>query len=224
MRKVFRPISATCVALGAALAFGVLAARPAAALDLLGAYVGGAVGQARVEAGGFTNPLPSSVPSLHSLDKNHSAFQVTLGVRPLPVIGAEIDYFDLGRASGGLGSSQSLPIGYLSTADVHMTGEAAFAVLYLPIPVVDVYAKVGLARITATGTATVHLTGAVLCPISAPNCSFSTPYRETSTSGAAGIGAELKLGSWAVRAEYERFSAAGEHPSLISVGLIWKFL
>ena len=41
--------------------------------------------------------------------------------------------------------------------------------------------------------------------------------------GVGGLGAQYKLGSWAVRAEYERFNAAGENPSLLSVGITWTF-
>jgi len=45
----------------------------------------------------------------------------------------------------------------------------------------------------------------------------------TNTGFAAGAGAQFKLGSWAVRAEYERFNAAGANPSLVSLGVTWTF-
>jgi hypothetical protein len=38
-----------------------------------------------------------------------------------------------------------------------------------------------------------------------------------------GGGAQYKLGPMALRAEYERFSADGTHPTLISVGVTWSF-
>ena len=50
--------------------------------------------------------------------------------------------------------------------------------------------------------------------------SFST----TETTFAAGAGVQWKLGNWAIRGDYERFTALGEHPSLISVGVTWSFL
>jgi hypothetical protein len=40
---------------------------------------------------------------------------------------------------------------------------------------------------------------------------------------AGGGGAQYKFGSWAVRAEYERFNAAGGNPSLLSAGVTWAF-
>ena len=41
---------------------------------------------------------------------------------------------------------------------------------------------------------------------------------------AAGAGVQWKFGHWAIRSEYERFTALGEHPSLISVAATWWFL
>jgi hypothetical protein len=49
------------------------------------------------------------------------------------------------------------------------------------------------------------------------------PEKRTNTGFAGGAGAQFKMGSFAVRGEYERFSAAGGNPSLLSVGVIWKF-
>ena len=34
----------------------------------------------------------------------------------------------------------------------------------------------------------------------------------------------MKFGAWAVRAEYERFNAAGGNPTLVSLGIMWIFL
>ena len=55
-----------------------------------------------------------------------------------------------------------------------------------------------------------------------PNCALFRLDR-TNTSFAAGAGAQYKLGAFAVRAEYERFNAAGGNPSLISLGFTWTF-
>jgi hypothetical protein len=46
---------------------------------------------------------------------------------------------------------------------------------------------------------------------------------ETNTVGASGVGAQYKFGSWGVRAEYERFNAAGRNPGLLSAGITWTF-
>ena len=39
-----------------------------------------------------------------------------------------------------------------------------------------------------------------------------------------GAGAQVKLGPFALRGEYERFDAAGAHPSLWTIGATWTFL
>ncbi len=42
-----------------------------------------------------------------------------------------------------------------------MSGAAAFGMLYLPVPVVSVYAKAGLARLQATSNVSLFLPGDV---------------------------------------------------------------
>ena len=48
--------------------------------------------------------------------------------------------------------------------------------------------------------------------------------RTTATTFAAGAGVQWQIGNWAIRGEYERFTALGENPSLITVGATWSFL
>jgi opacity protein-like surface antigen len=99
-----------------------------------------------------------------------------------------------------------------------MKGAAAFGVLYLPLPVVEVYVKARLARLESTLNA--------FSP-EQPSCIPCAPATfqldRTNTGFAAGAGAQHKFGSWAVRKEYERFNAAGGNPSLLSAGITWSF-
>ena len=199
---------------------GALRCQPAAAAsNLLGLYVGAGAGRAEVRATGFRGP-PSAAfapQPLGAIGRNALAYQLTAGVRFLEVFGAEADYVDLGHASA--------PIGPQASASVGTTGTAVFGVLYLPIPVVNVFAKAGLARLDTQGHATVALPGAGTCAIGIPNCGvYSSAYRQRTTSLAAGIGAQVNLGPLAVRAEVERFTAAGEHPSLAVIELLFRFL
>ena len=197
--RCFTSVTATIVV----LSFAVLPTHRALASDLLGLYVGGAVGQSQVEA---------NVPSVGEFKENHSAFIVIAGIRPISLIGAELSYIDFGHPSGNINSAPS---------DVSEKGADAFAVLYLPVPVVDVFVKAGLARLQSTANGV--RAGVGTCPINFPNCALFRLDR-TNTSFAAGAGAQFKLGAWAVRAEYERFNAAGENPSLVSLGVTWTFL
>src|SRR6267378_1840320 len=97
--------------------------------DLLGLYVGGAAGKAQVEA---TAPY---VPNFH---ESHAAFKLLAGIRPISLVGVEIAYDDFGHPNRHNG--------FLAT-DVSMKGESVFGVVYLPVPIVDIFLKAGLARI-----------------------------------------------------------------------------
>jgi len=181
----------------------------AGAVDLLGLYAGAAVGQSRVEADGDGF-------AAGDFRKNHSAFKVDAGVHPIAPIGAEVAYIDMGHPGGSLGARP---------ADVKMKGEAAFATLFLPIPVVDLYGKVGFSRLDSTVNSTRVLSGLSTCTISSPTCALQ-PFavNRINTRFAAGAGIQYRFGALGLRAEYERFDAAGGNPSLLSLGLAWTFL
>jgi hypothetical protein len=148
-----------------------------------------------------------------------------VGLRPISLVGAEITYMDFGHPSGTVGT---IPLGGAVpiSGDVKMKGSAAFGVLYLPVPVIDIYVKAGLARLQTTENVTFRLPAPyATCVIEGgPSCQFSKRYDVTNTGLAAGAGAQFKFGSLPVRGEYERFSAAGGNPSLFSLGLTWTFL
>ena len=195
----------------------VLPTSGAAANDLLGLYVGGAIGQSHLKASGQRIDGGGNVYfDTGTFNENHSAFKVTIGIRPISRLGAELAYMDLGHPSG---TFNAYP------ADVNMKGGSAFGVLYLPIPIVDFFIKAGIARIQSRVNGTGYF---------APNCSTTGPCPQyvglapfqldrTNASGAAGAGAQYRFSSLAVRAEYERFNASGEHPTLLSLGLTWSF-
>ncbi len=211
-------LAATLVAVALLLAGALRCLPAAAASNLLGLYGGAGAGRAEVRATGFRSPLaaPLATP-LGALGHPAFAYQLTAGVRFLEVFGAEADYVDLGHASEAVGTQ--------ARASVGTTGTAVFGVLYLPIPVINVFAKAGLARLDTQGSATVSLPGAGSCAIGVPDCGvYSSAYRQRTTSLAAGIGAQVDLGPLAIRAEVERFSAAGEHPTLAAIELLFRFL
>jgi opacity protein-like surface antigen len=201
--------------------FGVCASVAAAASDPLGFYVGGAIGQGEVVAN-VPNPFvpnPSfvhvPVPTSDTFKEDHAAFKVMVGLRPIPLLGAELSYLDLGNPTGSL---------FGHPASASMKGASAFGILYLPIPVVDVFAKAGVARIQSiiSGLAPNGIPDFVCAP--GVPCGTS-PFRQdrTNTTFAAGAGVQFRFDAWAVRAEYERFNAAGEIPHLLSFGLTWSF-
>lgn len=215
---------ATVLALGASAAPGAVQAA-----DPIGLYVGGAYGQAHIRAqlGGLG--LSSNYAILGRFDSTHSAYQAMLGIRPISFLGGEVTYMDFGQSSVGNPSfSNALPLQptpYPSAVRASQKGEAAYALLYLPVPIVDVYLKAGMSRITTDTSATYVLAGVGTCQVDNPNCGSETIRRTMiDTSFAYGAGLQWKLGQWAVRGEYERFDAAGSNPSLLSVGMTyWIF-
>lgn len=190
-----------------------------ASTDLLNVYIGGAYGHAVLQAedSGLVSAVPGS--RLGTFDIGHAGYQVTAGVRGLEFLGAEIDYFDLG--SGDASPSWSGGFYGLTNAQIAQRGEAAFAMLYLPLPVVSAYVKAGAARLKTELYAS---TAGPVCPASSPCPQIVLPpangdIQTTATTFAAGAGVQWRLGSWAIRGEYERFTALGKHPSLLSVGM-----
>lgn len=182
-----------------------------ASAGLLDPYVGGAVGQGQVSTHSGQVPEPTDL-----FRENHSAFKIVAGIRPMSLLGAEVEYVDFGHPNGSLGAAP---------ADATMTGAAAFGVLYLPIPIVDVFLKAGGARLQTTIDGNAY----EACPangiLPGGNCPPSVPFRvdRTTLTFAGGAGLQYKWGSLAVRAEYERFTTVGEHPRLVSIGATWTF-
>jgi opacity protein-like surface antigen len=198
-----------------ALTLAAVALVPGAARaeDLLGVYVGASVGVARVEAspGSLVNPSGESLSGAGDFAANHSAFKVMAGVRPISLVGGEVEYIDFGNPSGNLGSAP---------ANVDLKGAAAFAVAYLPVPIVDITVKVGLARLQNTLAGTGEFTEPH------DNVVTTSLFRldRTNTNFAIGGGVQYTIGSLGIRAEYERFEAAGGSPGLLTAGVTWTFL
>jgi opacity protein-like surface antigen len=136
-----------------------------------------------------------------------------VGLRPISLLGAELSYMDFGHPNSSL-------FGY--PANTSMRGASAFGILYLPIPIVDVYVKAGVARIHSAVSGFAP-NGDNLCVLGVPCGTSPLQLDRTNTGLAAGAGAQLKFGPWAVRAEYERFNAAGNNPYLLTLGLTWSF-
>ncbi len=214
-------LQATLALIAVAAAGGLPQAH--AATNLFNVYAGAAYARSNLRAKD-SNPTPFSAGGpLSAFDRSDSGYQFSLGVRGLELLGAEVDYFDLG--SGNVSNPYTVPgnLGTFSGATLSQKGEAAFAMLYLPVPIIDIYLKAGVDRISSDLGA--QFTPLIFCP--AGSCSVPVEHlalHATTTGLALGAGAQWQVGNWGVRAEYERFTALGEHPDLISVGVVWTFL
>jgi hypothetical protein len=179
--------------------FGLLSATTASADEVFGVYAGGAVGSSQV-----------SIDSL-SFSANDLGWKALVGVRAVDLLGAEAEYVNLGHphatvAAGRVTSSAS--------------GPAVFALAYLPLPLpmLDVYGKAGLANIQQSATVTFG-SGGVACAAGIACNGLS----QTESEFAWGVGTQVKYGALAVRGEFEQFRATGGTLNFASLGLYWSF-
>ncbi len=191
----------------------------AAAEDPFGFYVGGAVGAATLRSGNVPYLQSQLGPTRAAFSEHDMGWKAVVGVRPIPLVGAELEYIDFGSVHGSIAATDL--IGNVP-ADLRSKATALFAVDYLPLPVplLDVYAKAGVARYQSSE----RVAGELGCP--APlACIALVSYGtdRTDTRFAYGVGTQVKLSAFAIRAEYERIAANGADPDLLSLGLTWRF-
>ncbi|HEX9138203.1 MAG TPA: porin family protein [Steroidobacteraceae bacterium] len=194
----------------AALATGLmLAAQTARADDPLGFYLGGAIGQSNVR-------LDQSVSATAtSFDEHHSGWKAIVGVRPISVVGAEMEYIDFGKPT-----TTSTSAGGTTQTEAQSKAAALFGMVYLPLPVpfLDIFGKAGYARLQTTADVV-----GVQCVAGTPGCGTLFALNRTDTRLAYGAGAQIKVATIAIRAEYERIHASTGDPDMLSLGLTWGF-
>lgn len=174
----------------------------------LGLYIGGAFGRANVRVDS------RSTSNLFHFDEPHAGWKALIGVRPIAPLGAELEYIDFGHPDTTISGVRT---------DARSRAGALFAVGFLPIPLVDVFGKAGVARVQtiAHGTTVTPQPGGGTCNNSSLSCLFDRDT--TDTRFAYGGGAQVKFGRLGIRAEYERISASGADPSFLSLGANWTF-
>jgi opacity protein-like surface antigen len=165
-----------------------------------GVYVGAAIGSGRDAVDNDDGA---------QLAEHATGWKLMAGLRPISVVGAEVDYIDFGSSSTDA---------YLVQAKTHAHAAALFAMGYLPIPVpfLDIFAKAGWMRTHTT------VSGALSCAPPAL-CILSLNQDRTDADFAYGGGVQAKFQSLAFRAEYERTATSLGHPNLLSLGIIWTF-
>jgi hypothetical protein len=136
---------------------------------------------------GVTNDSLRDI-ALTSSNLDSTSWKVWAGVRPISMFAVEADYIDLGS------QNVNSPTAF---ADLHYKAFAGYAVGYLPLPLpwVDVFGKVGLARWTLSGSAGCYGDACIILPVSDNGSQF-----------AWGAGGQVHLGNFGARLEYESFS------------------
>jgi Outer membrane protein beta-barrel domain len=149
-----------------------------------GFYLGAGVGQANVDVD--LGPV--------DVDGDDTGFKAIVGFRPLDFFAVELNYIDFGSIED-------------AGVEVDADAIAAFAVGFLPVGPVDLYAKAGLADSDAS-------IGNALARDDAGGTDF-----------AYGVGVQLRFLSLSARLEYEEFDLDDvDNLNMLTLGLTYTFL
>jgi hypothetical protein len=199
--------SATSRILCTVCAIACIAVSAAArAADPLGLYIGGSIGEADVRS--------KDVPLTYA--GTDLGWKVFVGARPISFAGIELAYTNYGHATAPL-PPPSFEVAFLGDQS-RQQAATLFGVGYLPLPVpfLDLYGKVGIARLDTRDQ--------FERVIAIANYGYANIVQsQWSTNFAYGAGVQGKFGQFALRAEYERINASGGDPALSSVGILWRF-
>jgi hypothetical protein len=142
-------------------------------------------------------------PSVGDADDDRG-FKGIVGFRPLDAFAIEANYVDFGETSVPLGiACITTPCPNEATIDSQAISVSAVGMFALPL--VDLFARVGYARWESD-----------LAPFATEERSGSDPTY--------GAGAQVRLGSFALRLEYERFDFDDDSADLVSIGFTYTFL
>ena len=192
----------------------------------LGLYVGAGLGRSTVNQTQFDN----NGDYFRHIDGEPLGWNAVIGVRPIPFLGAEVEYLDFGSKHLGEGAP-FLDGGYTNQflgGVAHDRAAAAFAVGYLPLPIpwFEPFAKLGWAQIWDHDSYSGEYNNVFVNGVALGQASSS---QNTHPSGAAyGGGLQFHISQFAVRAQYERISGSRSfggwnNPAMLSVGLNWTF-
>jgi hypothetical protein len=207
-------ISSAVVALAGVMTLGI--STVAVADNPLGVYVGAGVGESQI---GNHNDYYDPNGYGGGFHDHDAAWKVLVGMRPLPFVGAELEYIDFGNAGGNDGY-------YSSNYDYGVSAHPKATVLYglgylpLPLPFLDVYGKLGVARLQTDNSYFYN----VPCTSSATGaCAIESRFDQQNTKFAYGAGVQAKWQDFAFRGEYERISSNYGDPNTVMVSLTWTF-
>ena len=201
------------------LALGTTASTRALAEDPFGFYVGAGAGESHVRTDTeVIDPFGAYNGPDYRFDGHHSAWKVIAGIRPVSPLGVELEYIDFGHPRTEVTDTF---LGALTAAEAKAVTLFGLGYVPLPVPFLDVYGKLGLARLHTTLT---EISPVPFCPAGVTPCVQTTSSQsEWSTDFAYGAGVQVKVSGLAVRAEYERISASAGNPDVLSLGVTWTF-
>lgn len=186
-----------------------------------GLYVAAGIGQSTIRNDDVR--FSSPVPQAYDFDQHATAWKIAVGDRFSREFGAELEYLDLGHPT------VTGTIGYLPL--LANDSERAFALfgighLPLPIPLLDIYGKFGVAAVrnetAATNVGHNFCSSGNLCiPVA---WTPGTYHQDDTTADLAyGAGIKLNLAPWAIGVEYERLHHVGGDSDVLSFETAFTF-
>ncbi|HZL94157.1 MAG TPA: outer membrane beta-barrel protein [Vicinamibacterales bacterium] len=134
-----------------------------------------------------------------------NGFKAMVGFRPLDAFAIEANYADLGETRVPL-SLMCITPPCPTEASVDSQALSVSAVGLFALPLVDLFARVGVTRWESELQV------------------LSSAQKEEGTDPTYGAGAQVRLGSFALRLEYERFDLDDDSVDLVSLGFTYTFL
>jgi hypothetical protein len=136
--------------------------------------------------------------------RDDRGFKGIVGFRPLDSFAIEANYVDLGEAQISL-SLACVQAPCPTGASVDAQAVSVSAVGLFTLPLVDLFARVGYSRWQSEQ-------------------SGFAPQDRDGRDPTYGAGLQLRVGSFALRAEYERFELDGDDVDLTSIGFTYTLL
>ncbi len=190
----------------------------------LGAYVGFGVGASNVgnnyNNGGYGYNCGPYGCYGGGYGTSVVSWKVMAGIRPISIVGAELEYMDFGSSNGNNGYYNNY---YYYGANSHPKATLLYGVGYLPLPLpyLDVFGKLGVARLQTNITNYVNPTGSGICTY--PCVPINAGIDQSNDKFAYGAGIQARWQDFAFRAEYEGISSNYGNPAAVSISVTWTF-
>jgi hypothetical protein len=160
--------------------------------------------------GSLATPSPNlDWSTSHGPEDEGKGFKAIVGARPLDWLAIEANYVDLGETSVPLRVAcpaiPGFPCPNEETFDARAVSVSVLGMLALPL--VDLYARAGTARWETER-----------------QVRFGPVQERAGTDATYGLGLQARVGSFAFRAEYERFDFGRDEADALSVGFTYTFL
>jgi hypothetical protein len=162
-------------------------------------------------AGVTSNSLTDDTYFLQT-DLKNNKWKAFAGVRPFKWVAIEAEYIDIGSGGNSLNGNDDY-----NTTHADSSAWAAYAVGFLPVPlpVVEFYGKVGIARSKLNSSLSTFIKDFPPSPSNPETTSTSS----AGTGLAVGIGVQAHISIVGVRLEYEAFEVNRDYAKVASLSV-----